>query len=60
VQNFPDWKSVVLCAAAFVSVKYLKVHPIMMIIIAGVIGYFFFKPTPIEETQQLVQLLGAR
>jgi chromate transporter len=60
VQNFPDWKSVVLCAAAFVSVKYLKVHPIMMIIIAGVIGYLFFKPTPVEETQQLVQLLGAR
>ena len=49
-QNFPDIKSIIMCAAAFVAVKFLKIHPILMIVIAGVIGFFFFKPIqPVSE-----------
>ena len=55
-QNFPDVKSRLLCALAFVMVKYVKLHPILMIIIAGIIGFFFFKPTPVEEEQPLVRI----
>ncbi len=53
-QNFPNYKSVILCVAAFVIVKYLKVHPIVMIILAGVAGFFFFKPAH-EPSKPLVQ-----
>lgn len=50
VQNFPDYKSILMCIAAFIVVKYLKVHPILMIVIAGAIGFFFFKPeTPASK-----------
>lgn len=43
-QNFPDYKSIIICVGAFVIVKYFKVHPILMIIMAGVIGFFFLHP----------------
>lgn len=55
-QNFPDLKSIALCAGAFLAVKYARVHPIIMIIIAGVIGFFFFKPPQKEMSKPLVQL----
>ena len=42
-QNFPDVKSIIMCVVAFVAVKYFKLHPILMIVIAGVVGFFFFK-----------------
>lgn len=35
-------KSILLCAGAFVCVYFTKVHPILVIIVAGVIGYFIF------------------
>lgn len=43
-QNFPDIKSIAMCIGAFVLVKYAKIHPILMIILAGVVGFFFFNP----------------
>ena len=43
-QNFPDYISVIICVAAFVMVKYLKIHPILMIVISGVVGYFLLYP----------------
>lgn len=55
-ENFPDLKSIALCAGAFLAVRYLKVHPILMIVLAGVIGFFFFKPESSKDSKPLVQL----
>lgn len=56
IQNFPDLKSILMCIVAFVVVKYLNIHPILMIVIAGVVGFFFFKPTENVGSKPLVQL----
>lgn len=53
-QNFPDYKSILMCIGAFLMVKFLKVNPILMIIIAGVIGFFLFKPAD-PQSKPLVQ-----
>lgn len=41
-ENFFDWTSWVLFAAAFVATQFLKVNPILTIIVSGVIGYFIY------------------
>ena len=35
-------KSVLLCAGSFGVVYFTKIHPILVIIAAGIIGYFIF------------------
>lgn len=42
--NFPDLKSILICIGAFVSVRYFKLNPILMILIAGIIGFLFLQP----------------
>ena len=44
-QNFLDWRSIVIFAAAFISVKYLKLHPIKMIILSGICGLIIYWPS---------------
>jgi len=41
-ENFADYKSIIIFSVAFVSTKYFKIHPIIMIIIAGVSGLVLF------------------
>lgn len=55
-QNFPDLKSIGMCVGAFLLVRYAKIHPIIMIIIAGVVGFFFFKPPHQELSKPLVHI----
>ena len=40
--NFPDWKSWCLFAAAFVASFRFKVNPILIIVIAGVLGLLLY------------------
>ncbi len=40
--NFINYWSVVICIGAFISVYFLKLHPILMIVIAGCVGYVCF------------------
>jgi len=40
--NFPDWKSWVLFAAAFVASYKFKVNPILVIIAGGVLGFILY------------------
>jgi chromate transporter len=35
-------KSICICAAAFCAVYFAKIHPIFVIIAAGVVGFFIF------------------
>ena len=41
-ENFPDWKSWCLFAAAFVASFKFKVNPILLIVIAGVLGLLLY------------------
>jgi len=41
-ENFIDYKSIVIFISAFVLTKYLKVHPILIIILAGISGLFLY------------------
>lgn len=41
-ENFPDWKSWVLCAAAFIISIRGKVNPIIMIIAGGIAGLLIY------------------
>ena len=41
-ENFIDWTSWVLFAAAFIASQWLKINPILLIIVGGVIGYFIY------------------
>lgn len=41
-QSFVDWKSGVIFAAAFVLTAWLKVHPIPLLISAGVLGWLCY------------------
>lgn len=41
-ENFIDWTSWVLFAAAFIASQWLKINPILLIITGGVIGYFIY------------------
>lgn len=40
--NFIDWTSWLLFAAAFVASQWLKINPITVIVLSGVIGYFIY------------------
>lgn len=40
--NFIDWTSWVLFAGAFIASQWLKMNPILVIILAGVTGYFIY------------------
>lgn len=41
-ENFPDWKSWVIFALAFMAAIVVKMHPILILAIAGVLGYFVY------------------
>lgn len=42
-ENFPDYTiSVAICVASFVLVRYAKLHPILIIILAGISGLIFY------------------
>ncbi len=40
--NFIDWTSWVLCIGAFIASQWLKMNPILVIILGGVIGYIIY------------------
>ena len=44
-QNFQDWKSFLIFGVVFIAVKFIKLHPILMIVISGAFGYFFCYPS---------------
>jgi chromate transporter len=41
-ENFIDYKSYVLFGLAFITTFFLKLHPILVIVGAGVMGYFLY------------------
>jgi len=41
-ENFTDYKSFIIFAVAFVLTKYYKVHPILMILLAGLSGLLIY------------------
>jgi len=41
-ENFTDYKSVIIFIIAFILTKYLKIHPILMIILAGLSGLILY------------------
>jgi chromate transporter len=41
-ENFPDYKSIIIFAVAFILTKYLNIHPILMIILAGISGLILY------------------
>jgi chromate transporter len=41
-ENFIDYTSWILFAAAFIACQWLKVNPILAIIAGGAIGYFIY------------------
>ncbi len=41
-ENFPDWKSWLLFAAAFLASFKFKVNPILLIILSGILGLFLY------------------
>jgi chromate transporter len=40
--NFSDYKSIIIFSVTFILTKYVKVHPILMIILAGISGLFLY------------------
>lgn len=40
--NFTDWKSILFCVGSFILVYWIKLHPIWVICIAGIMGYFVY------------------
>ena len=40
--NFIDWTSWILFAGAFIASQWIKISPILIIILAGAIGYFIY------------------
>ena len=41
-ENFTGWKSVLIFASAFILTKFLKFHPILLIILAGAAGIIIY------------------
>ncbi|MDR1974911.1 MAG: chromate transporter [Bacteroidales bacterium] len=42
-ENFIDYKSVIICAASFLILMFVKkVNPIFLIILSGIVGYFIY------------------
>jgi chromate transporter len=40
--NFIDWTSWIIFAGAFIASQWLKINPILVIILAGVTGYIIY------------------
>ena len=40
--NFPDWRSWIIFAVAFVIAMWTKLNPILLLALAGVAGYFMY------------------
>ncbi|MDR2086044.1 MAG: chromate transporter [Dysgonamonadaceae bacterium] len=41
-ENFVDYKSVLIFAVAFALVKFAKIHPVLMIVLAALLGLFLY------------------
>ncbi|GHT68877.1 chromate transporter [Bacteroidia bacterium] len=41
-ENFIDYKSIIIFAVAFILTKFFKIHPILMIVLAGISGLFLY------------------
>jgi len=41
-ENFPDWKSWILFAAAFISTFFFKANPIYVILAGGILGLILY------------------
>jgi chromate transporter len=41
-ENFTDYKSILIFSIAFILTKYLKIHPILMIVLAGLSGLLLY------------------
>ena len=41
-ENFYDYISIIIAVLSFVIVRYTSIHPILVIIIAGIAGYFIY------------------
>ena len=41
-ENFSDYKSIIIFALAFILTKFLKVHPMLMIVLAGITGLILY------------------
>ena len=41
-ENFIDYKSIIIFATAFILTKFLKIHPILMIVLAGISGLLLY------------------
>ena len=41
-ENFTDYKSILIFLVAFILTKFLKVHPIVMILLAGISGLILY------------------
>jgi chromate transporter len=41
-ENFVDYKSIIIFAAAFILTLFFKIHPILMIVLAGISGLFLY------------------
>lgn len=41
-ENFIDYISIIIFIVAFVLVKWVKIHPILMILLAGIAGLFIY------------------
>lgn len=41
-ENFTDYKSFIIFAIAFILTKYMKIHPILMIVLAGLSGLILY------------------
>ena len=41
-ENFTDYKSILIFAIAFILTKFLKIHPILMIVLAGISGLLLY------------------
>ena len=40
--NFTDYKSIIIFSVAFILTKYVKLHPILMILLAGISGLILY------------------
>jgi Chromate transport protein ChrA len=41
-ENFIDYKSIVIFVIAFILTRYLKIHPILLIVLAGISGLILY------------------
>lgn len=41
-ENFVDYKAILIALISFIIVRYTKIHPIFLIVLAGTAGYFLY------------------